>query len=77
MNKRLIRNEQDYNDFKDFESENGKINWFLSSPDFYPCLALYETRTSDNGWDYISGDFAYIMDFEGLAVYPRAAMEDE
>lgn len=66
MNKRLIRNEQDYEDFKDFESESGNINWFLGSPDFYPCLALYETRTSDTGWDYISGDFAYIMDFEGL-----------
>jgi hypothetical protein len=66
MIKSLLRNEQEYKNLKDAYSENGKINWWVGTPDMYPCLAMFETRTSDNGWDYFDGDFAYITDFENL-----------
>lgn len=77
MMKSLLRNEQEYKNLEDIYSEDGRVNWFLGTPDFYPCLAIFEKRESYNGRDYIDGDFAYIIDFEGLAVDPRAAMEDE
>jgi hypothetical protein len=64
MYKTLLHNENDYKDMQDLNSTNDIPKWFLGKPDKYPCLALFEIRTSDNGWDYITGDFIYLDDFE-------------
>jgi hypothetical protein len=88
MYKSLLRNEQEYKNLREsLEYENvptfsghrerQRYTWYLSDPDFYPCICVYELRNNDNGADYYDGDFIYIMDFEGLAVNPLDAVRDE
>lgn len=87
MNKRLLRNIEDFRDLRascenlpDIEGYTSKLphtTFNFPEPEFYPCVCAHQWHNNDNGPDYYDGDFIYIMDFEGLAVDPRADMEDE
>jgi len=41
-------------------------NW-LSEPERYPCICIYDIRYNGNGPDDLDGDFVYLDDFEEYA----------
>ena len=87
MNKRLLRNKQDFESLRDScENLSGTVGysrmlprtiWKLPEPEQYPCVCAYELQYNDNGADYYEGDYIYLQDFGGLLVDPRAEAEDE
>lgn len=66
--KTLLSNKTDFNNFVSiytgYDSLHGKVVSYLSEPEKYPCVLVYEIRVDDNGPDYIDGEFVYLEDFE-------------
>ena len=70
MDKILLK---DYDSFASFVDAHtgiipghGKVvSGFWTSPEKYPCVAVWEIRYDGNGPDELYGEFIYLDDFEG------------
>ncbi len=68
LRKSLLHNEKEFNELKELETDDPKVNWFMGNPEKYPCICLFKTSTSDSGWDFIEGDFVYLDDFRDCVI---------
>lgn len=66
--KTLLSNKTDFDNFLSiytgYDPYHGKVVSYLSKPEKYPCVLVYEIKVDDNGPDYIDGEFVYLNDFE-------------
>jgi len=67
--KTLLSNKTDFDNFLSiytgyYDSYHGNVISYLSEPEKYPCILVYEIRVDNNGPDYIDGEFVYLDDFK-------------
>jgi len=68
MKKTLLKNEEDFYSFKSRNTGNiqghGIVKSWISEPEKYPCVVVWEIEHYDNGPDMLDGEFVYLNDFE-------------
>jgi len=67
--KSLFEQKLDFENFVKIFTESkdlyhGKITSYLSEPEKYPCVLVYEIKVDNNGPDYIDGEYVYLDDFD-------------
>lgn len=51
-------------DYTGFQKGYGKVVSELKEPEEYPCILVWEHKYSENGPDYIDGEYVYLNDFD-------------
>lgn len=69
MNKTLLNSYDEFVSFVDAHTGNipghgNVVSDFWTSPEKYPCVAVWGIRYDGNGPDELDGEFVYLNDFE-------------
>ena len=69
MNKTLLNSYDSFVSFVDAHTgiipgHGNVVSDFWTSPEKYPCVAVWELRYDGGGPDELSGEFVYLDDFE-------------